>query len=50
MQQLKAFKTKNGEIILYAGNPDFIKLETLSLGAGDIWHNSFEQGYKNAFP
>lgn len=49
MQQLNEFKTKNGKIILYAGNPDFIKLETLSLGAGDMWHSSFEQGYKNSF-
>ena len=47
---LKEFVTKNGEILLYNGNPDFQKLEELSLGYGDIWHSSFEQGFKNAFP
>jgi len=50
MQQLKEFKTNSGELILYAGKPNFDKLEQLSLGAGDSWHSSFEQGYKNAFP
>lgn len=50
MQHLKEFTTKNGEIILYNGNTNFNKLEELSLGVGDIWHSSFEQGYKNAFP
>ncbi len=48
--KLEEYKTKSGEIILYAGQPDFDKLERLVLGAGDIWHSSFEQGYKNAFP
>lgn len=47
---LKEFITKSGEIIFYNGTPDFNKLEELSKGAGDIWHSSFEQGYKNAFP
>jgi len=47
---LKEYKTNSGETILYNGNPDFEKLESLSKGAGDIWHSSFEQGYKNAFP
>ncbi|PKP25167.1 MAG: family 2 glycosyl transferase [Bacteroidetes bacterium HGW-Bacteroidetes-2] len=50
MQQLKEYKTNSSEFILYAGNPNLNKLEVLSLGAGDIWHSSFEQGYKNAFP
>ena len=49
MQQLKEFKTKSGESILYTGNPNFDKLELLSQGAGDIWHSSFDQGYKNTF-
>jgi glycosyltransferase involved in cell wall biosynthesis len=49
MHNLKEFVTLKGEIILYTGKPDFDKLETLSLGAGDLWHSSFEQGYKNAF-
>lgn len=48
--KLKEFKTQKGEIILYTGNPDLKKLEQLSFGSGDIWHSSFEQGYKNAFP
>ena len=47
---LKEYKTTSGEIILYNGTPDFEKLEMLSKGSGDIWHSSFEQGYKNAFP
>ncbi len=46
---LEEYKTNSGEIILYAGQPDFEKLETLALGAGDIWHSSLEQGYKNVF-
>lgn len=45
----KEYKTKSGEIILYVGHPNIEKLETLSLGSGDIWHSSFEQGFKNAF-
>ena len=48
--KLEQYKTQMGEIILYTGQPDFEKLETLAMGAGDIWHSSFEQGYKNVFP
>lgn len=48
--KLNEFVTTTGEIILYAGEPDLNKLEFLSFGAGDIWHSSFEQGYKNVFP
>jgi glycosyltransferase involved in cell wall biosynthesis len=48
--KLNEYITNSGEIILYVGQPDFEKLEQLSLGSGDIWHSSFEQGYKNAFP
>ncbi|HJS01102.1 MAG TPA: glycosyltransferase [Flavobacterium sp.] len=48
--KLKEYKTDSGEIILYNGIPNFEKLEVLSNGPGDIWHSSFEQGYKNAFP
>jgi len=47
------FKThicKNGEAILYIGTPNLEKLETLAEGPGDVWHSSFEQGLKNAFP
>lgn len=50
MLNLREFITQSGEIILYNGRPNFGKLEDLSQGAGDIWHSSFEQGYKNAFP
>ena len=46
---LQEYQTGAGEIILYNGNPDFEKLEQLASGYGDIWHSSFEQGYKNAF-
>ena len=45
----KEYKTKSDEILLYVGQPNLEKLENLSLGSGDIWHSSFEQGYKNAF-
>ncbi|URC13069.1 glycosyltransferase family 2 protein [Flavobacterium sp. B183] len=48
--KLNEFITTGGEIILYNGQPDLEKLEDLCSGAGDIWHSSFEQGYKNAFP
>ena len=48
--ELKEYKTESGEIILYHGKPDLKKLELLSKGAGDVWHSSFEQGFKNAFP
>lgn len=48
--KLKEYLTLSGEVILYNGSPNFQKLEELSKGAGDIWHSSFEQGYKNAFP
>lgn len=50
MISLKEFRTSSGEVILYTGNPDLDQLEDLSKGPGDIWHSSFEQGYKNAFP
>jgi len=48
--ELNKYKTLSGEVLLYNGNPNFDKLEELANGAGDIWHSSFEQGYKNAFP
>ncbi|WP_298391992.1 glycosyltransferase family 2 protein [Flavobacterium sp.] len=40
---------QKGEVILYLGTPNLEQLEALSHGYGDIWHSSFEQGYKNAF-
>ncbi|GEC77382.1 glycosyltransferase family 2 protein [Flavobacterium aquatile] len=49
MIDFKEYKSKTGEVVLYVGTPDFEKLETLIAGNGDIWHSSFEQGYKNAF-
>ncbi|SHG31004.1 Glycosyl transferase family 2 [Flavobacterium fluvii] len=48
--ELKEYTTTSGEIIVYNGTPDFDKLDELSKGPGDIWHSSFDQGYKNAFP
>lgn len=47
---LQEYKTAAGEIILYNGVPDLQQLEKLANGYGDIWHSSFEQGCKNAFP
>lgn len=44
------YTTQSGEEILYKGTPDLEILEQLANGHGDIWHSSFEQGYKNAFP
>ncbi|SEP54934.1 glycosyltransferase family 2 protein [Flavobacterium urocaniciphilum] len=49
MQNFKIHITSNGEEILYTGSPDLQLLENLSLGAGDIWHSSFKQGYFNFF-
>lgn len=48
--ELKEYETIDGEQILYTGNVNFQKIELVSKGAGDIWHSSFEQGFKNAFP
>lgn len=42
--------THSGETLLYSGDPDLAMLDSLADGPGDIWHSSFEQGYKNAFP
>lgn len=47
---LQEYTCKNGEVLLYAGTPDFAMLDRLADGPGDVWHSSFEQGYKNAFP
>lgn len=47
---MQEFICQNGEKILYTGQPDFILLEELSKGVGDIWHSSFNQGFKNVFP
>ncbi|MEC4004394.1 glycosyltransferase family 2 protein [Flavobacterium sp. SUN052] len=47
--EFKEYQTSEGEIILYLGNPNLEKIEQLANGYGDVWHSSFEQGYKNAF-
>ncbi|MFN3754432.1 glycosyltransferase family 2 protein [Flavobacterium sp.] len=49
MLELKEYITQKGEVILYIGSPNFNMLEELADGFGDVWHSSFEQGYKNAF-
>jgi glycosyltransferase involved in cell wall biosynthesis len=46
---LKQYTCKNGDVLLYNGAPDFTILETLAGGPGDVWHSSFEQGFKDAF-
>ena len=46
---LQEYKTASGETILYNGTPDFEMLERQAKGYGDIWHSSFEQGYRDAF-
>ena len=45
----KEYNNSRGEILYYLGSPNLDLLEKLSLGYGDIWHSSFEQGYKNVF-
>lgn len=47
---LSEYTCKNGDVLLYAGKPDISILETLADGPGDVWHSSFEQGFKNIFP
>lgn len=47
---LKEYTADNGDVLLYNGQPDFDRLNALAKGPGDIWHSSFDQGYKNAFP
>lgn len=47
---LHEYKTASGALLLYSGSPDFAALDALAEGYGDLWHSSFEQGYKNAFP
>ncbi len=46
----KTYTNSKGEELYYNGNPNLTKLEELSLGSGDLWHSSFHQGFKNAFP
>lgn len=48
--KFKTYITSRGEELLYTGTPNINLLDELAAGLGDIWHSSFEQGYKNAFP
>ncbi len=50
MITLQEYTTPQGEVLLYTGTPNLNQLDKLALGHGDIWHSSFEQGFKNAFP
>lgn len=45
----KRHTNKYGETILYIGAINLQILDKITEGPGDIWHSSFEQGYKNAF-
>ncbi len=45
---LNQYINSKDEILLYSGSPNLELLEELSLGNGDIWHSSFEQGFKNS--
>ena len=47
--EFNKYSTTSGEVILYTGEPNKTLLEELSAGAGDIWHSSLDQGYKNTF-
>ncbi|MES2559933.1 MAG: glycosyltransferase [Bacteroidota bacterium] len=47
--EFKNYRTSAGETLLYTGNPDLQLMDTLAQGVGDVWHSSFEQGFKNAF-
>ena len=49
MKDFKIYINLKGEEILYVGIPNFQILENLSIGVGDIWHSSFNQGYFNFF-
>ncbi|NLP58152.1 glycosyltransferase family 2 protein [Lutibacter sp. B1] len=49
MKNLKEYKTKQGELLLFTGTPNFTILDDLVDGPGDLWHSSLDQGYKNAF-
>ncbi|WP_313803873.1 glycosyltransferase family 2 protein [Flavobacterium sp.] len=49
MKEFKEYIASNGETLLYVGNPNLEMLNDLARGAGDLWHSSFEQGFKNAF-
>ncbi|WP_298556319.1 glycosyltransferase family 2 protein [uncultured Algibacter sp.] len=49
MIKLSTYITQSGEVLLYNGAPDLEILEELSMGSGDLWHSSLDQGFENCF-
>jgi len=49
MKAFKEYTTTKGEQLVYFGSPNIKKLDELASGAGDLWHSSLDQGFKNAF-
>ena len=47
---MNRYITDTGEILLYTGAPDLNMLDQLAKGPGDLWHSSYDQGFKNCFP
>lgn len=47
---MNRYITDTGEILLYKGAPDLNMLDQLAKGSGDLWHSSYDQGFKNCFP
>jgi len=47
--QLKEYTARNGEFLLFVGQPDESMLDDLAEGPGDLWHSSLDRGYYNAF-
>ncbi|MFD1095251.1 glycosyltransferase family 2 protein [Salegentibacter chungangensis] len=50
MNNLKEYRTPNGDILLYSGDPEIKLLDELAGGPGDLWHSSLQQGYEGVFP
>lgn len=48
--KLKEYITRNGDVLLYNGQPKFEFLDSLAEGPGDLWHSSLDQDFNNAFP
>ncbi|WP_368732363.1 glycosyltransferase family 2 protein [Winogradskyella ouciana] len=42
--------TSTGEELMFRGNPSTKLLDELAEGAGDVWHSSLDQGFKNCLP
>lgn len=49
MMKLDSYTASNGDILLYRGTPNFQLLDSLSMGPGDLWHSSLDQGFHNCF-